>query len=167
MSLFAPTAVGTERFKMKGMALEIRLQSTSSDMAEQCCVAQTWVGCVGTQSLHGLFLSGVKVQCKANTITSSPKMCLFLFPVSNLLPWNRALIFSIPNSRAGGIAKARYQITRERVKTFGCSFTGSHSTPKRPFSSAPKSVLKPCKGNHLFSKSVLGKDSVCKESSYE
>lgn len=49
MSLFAPTAVGTQRFKMKGMALEIRLQNTSSDMAEQCGVAQTGVGCVGTE----------------------------------------------------------------------------------------------------------------------
>lgn len=34
---------------MKGMALEIRLQNTSSDMAEQCGVAQTGVGCVGTE----------------------------------------------------------------------------------------------------------------------
>lgn len=88
MSLFAPTEVGTERFKMKGMALEIRLQTTISDRAEQCCVALAWVWCVSTQSLHGLFLSGVKVQCKANTITSNPKMCfvllVFFFPSLSL-----------------------------------------------------------------------------------
>lgn len=61
--------------------------------------------------------------------TSSPNMSYIFFssPVSKPLLCNRALIFSIPNSRAGGIAKARYQVTGERVKTFGCSFIGSHS----------------------------------------
>lgn len=68
-----------------------------------------------------------KSSVKQIPFASSPNMSFFFFPspVSKPLLW--ALIFSIPNSRAGGIAKARYQVTGERVKTFGCSFIGSHS----------------------------------------
>lgn len=60
---------------------------------------------------------------------STPNMSYFFSssPVSKPLLWSRALIFSIPNSGAGGITKPRYQVTGERVKTFGCSFVGSHS----------------------------------------
>lgn len=69
-----------------------------------------------------------KPSVKQIPFASSPNMSYFFSsPVSKPLLWNRALIFSIPNSRAGGIAKARYQVTGERVKTFGCSFIGSHS----------------------------------------
>lgn len=68
-----------------------------------------------------------KSSIKQIPFASSPNMSYFFPPVSKPLLWNRALIFSIPNSRAGGIAKARYQVTGERVKTFGCSFIGSHS----------------------------------------
>lgn len=69
-----------------------------------------------------------KSSVKQILFASSPNTSFFSFPspISKPLLWNRALIFSIPNSRAGGIAKARYQVTGERVKTFGCSFVGPH-----------------------------------------
>lgn len=70
-----------------------------------------------------------KSSVKQIPFASSPNMSYFFSssPLSKPLLWSRALIFSIPNSGAGGIAKARYQVTGERVKTFGCNFIGSHS----------------------------------------
>lgn len=98
----------------------------------------------------------LKSSIKQIPFVSSLKMSFFplLLPVSKPSLQNRALIFSIPNSRAAEITEVRYQITRDWRRLVAASSAPTLNTQAtifiRPSFLPPKSNVKGMQGKLPF-----------------